>query len=104
MTLRCAMKKSPINRRLPSVYDKKNAYALACEVRNPLNTIKGGLIYLQENPVDKQVLAEFIQIMRTEISHIEDVVSDFPCPPLPAIDQDTGIPINPSHHNQEKIA
>jgi nitrogen-specific signal transduction histidine kinase len=74
--IECATKAPPTNK--PALMDNvKTASTLAREVCSPLNTIKGAVVYLQENYVDDKNLYEFTRIMEVEISRIEDSISRF---------------------------
>lgn len=55
----------------------KVASTLAHGVRNPLNAIKGAVVYLGEKYSTEQPLAEFTQIMSEEISRLENFISRF---------------------------
>lgn len=53
------------------------ASTLAHGVRNPLNAIKGAVVYLREKYTREQPLAEFTKIMEEEISRLEHFISRF---------------------------
>jgi two-component system nitrogen regulation sensor histidine kinase GlnL len=55
----------------------KIASTLAHGVRNPLNAIKGAVVYLREKYVAEDTLVEFTKIMEEEISRLEDFISRF---------------------------
>lgn len=55
----------------------KIASTLAHGVRNPLNAIKGAVVYLREKYDREEPLAEFTKIMGEEISRLEDFISRF---------------------------
>jgi two-component system nitrogen regulation sensor histidine kinase GlnL len=53
------------------------ASTLAHGVRNPLNAIKGSVVYLREKYAGEDTLIEFTKIMEEEISRLEDFISHF---------------------------
>lgn len=53
------------------------ASTLAHEVRNPLNAIKGAVVYLQSRLKGDPKTAEFIRIIHSEIIHLNEFVSSF---------------------------
>ncbi len=55
----------------------KIASTLAHGVRNPLNAIKGAIIYLGEKYSDEQTLVEFTKIVQEEISRLDNFISRF---------------------------
>ena len=55
----------------------KIASTLAHGVRNPLNAIKGAVVYLREKYDREEPLVEFTKIMGEEISRLEDFISRF---------------------------
>jgi two-component system nitrogen regulation sensor histidine kinase GlnL len=55
----------------------KIASTLAHGVRNPLNAIKGAVVYLREKYDNEEPLIEFTKIMEDEISRLEDFISRF---------------------------
>jgi two-component system nitrogen regulation sensor histidine kinase GlnL len=55
----------------------KIASTLAHGVRNPLNAIKGAVVYLREKYVNEGTLIEFTRIMEEEISRLESFISRF---------------------------
>jgi two-component system nitrogen regulation sensor histidine kinase GlnL len=55
----------------------KIASTLAHGVRNPLNAIKGAVVYLREKYNYEEPLIEFTKIMEEEISRLENFISRF---------------------------
>ncbi len=55
----------------------KVASTLAHGVRNPLNAIKGAVVYLREKYDKEEPLIEFTRIMEEEISRLENFISKF---------------------------
>lgn len=55
----------------------KTASTLAHGVRNPLNAIKGAVVYLSEKYAKEPALIEFTKIMKEEISRIDNFISQF---------------------------
>jgi two-component system, NtrC family, nitrogen regulation sensor histidine kinase GlnL len=55
----------------------KIASTLAHGVRNPLNAIKGAVVYLREKYDTEEPLIEFTKIMEDEISRLENFISRF---------------------------
>ncbi len=55
----------------------KIASTLAHGVRNPLNAIKGAVVYLREKYAQEAPLIEFTKIMEEEISRLESFISRF---------------------------
>lgn len=55
----------------------KIASTLAHGVRNPLNAIKGAVVYLREKYANERPLTEFTEIMEDEISRLESYISQF---------------------------
>lgn len=55
----------------------KIASSLAHGVRNPLNAIKGSVVYLSEKFADEPALIEFAKIMEEEISRLDNFISRF---------------------------
>lgn len=55
----------------------KTASALAHGVRNPLNAIKGAVVYLSEKYAEETVLIEFLDIMEEEIGRLDSFISKF---------------------------
>ena len=55
----------------------KIASTLAHGVRNPLNAIKGAVVYLREKYHTEETLTEFTAIMENEISRLENFISNF---------------------------
>jgi two-component system nitrogen regulation sensor histidine kinase GlnL len=55
----------------------KVASTLAHGVKNPLNAIKGAVVYLRERYSQEETLLEFTEIMEAEISRLENFISQF---------------------------
>lgn len=55
----------------------KNASTLAHGVRNPLNAIKGAVVYLSEKYAAEPALVEFAKIMNEEIARLDNFISTF---------------------------
>ncbi len=55
----------------------KTASSLAHGVRNPLNAIKGAVVYLSEKYANEPALVEFAKIMSDEISRLDGFISRF---------------------------
>ena len=55
----------------------KIASTLAHGVRNPLNAIKGAVVYLREKYHHEETLREFTSIMEEEISRLENFITNF---------------------------
>jgi two-component system nitrogen regulation sensor histidine kinase GlnL len=55
----------------------KTASALAHGVRNPLNAIKGAVVYLSEKYSHEEPLVEFTKIMQEEIFRLESFITKF---------------------------
>lgn len=55
----------------------KIASTLAHGIRNPLNAIKGAVVYLGEKYSSEAPLVEFTKIMEEEIHHLEDFIAKF---------------------------
>lgn len=55
----------------------KTASTLAHGVRNPLNAIKGAVVYLSEKYSHEEPLVEFTKIMQEEISRLESFITKF---------------------------
>jgi two-component system nitrogen regulation sensor histidine kinase GlnL len=55
----------------------KIASTLAHGVRNPLNALKGAVVYLGGKYAGEETLVEFTKIMEDEISRLEDFISRF---------------------------
>ena len=64
----------------------KIASTLAHGVRNPLNAIKGSVVYLRDRYADEEILIEFTKIMEEEISRLEDFISRFLSSSVPVTD------------------
>lgn len=55
----------------------KMASSLAHGVRNPLNAIKGAVVYLQRRYAEESDLIEFTGIMQEEIARLDRFITDF---------------------------
>jgi two-component system, NtrC family, nitrogen regulation sensor histidine kinase GlnL len=55
----------------------KQATIFAHRIRNPLNAIKGAVVYLREKYHKDQVLREFTDIMKDEIAKLDSSISKF---------------------------
>ena len=55
----------------------KIASTLAHGVRNPLNAIKGAVVYLRDRYAHEKPLVEFTEILEAEISRLENFISRF---------------------------
>ncbi len=55
----------------------KTASTLAHGVRNPLNAMRGAVLYLSEKYKDERTLGEFAAIMEDEIKRFDDFISQF---------------------------
>lgn len=55
----------------------KMASSLAHGVRNPLNAIKGAVVYLQRRYAEESDLLEFTGIMQEEITRLDRFITDF---------------------------
>ena len=55
----------------------KTASTLAHGVRNPLNAIKGSVVYLRDKYPDEPPLVEFLKIIEYEISRLDTFISRF---------------------------
>lgn len=55
----------------------KVASTLAHDVRNPLNAIKGAVVYLRAKYSNEHTLLEFAQIMEDEIDRLDSFISKF---------------------------
>jgi len=55
----------------------KIASTLAHGVRNPLNAIKGAVVYLREKYHSEEPLTEFTKIMEDEITRLENFITNF---------------------------
>ncbi len=70
----------------------KIASTLAHGVRNPLNAIKGAVVYLREKYEHEEPLGEFMKIMNEEIARLEEFISKFLSSSVSIIeDQETNI-------------
>ena len=54
----------------------KNTSALAHGVRNPLNAIKGAVVYIAGKYSNEPILSEFVKIMQEETSRLDNFISD----------------------------
>ena len=61
----------------PLINIGKTASSLAHGVRNPLNAIKGSVVYLSERYASEPALVEFTKIMQEEISRLDQFISRF---------------------------
>ncbi len=66
----------------------KTASILSHGVRNPLNAIKGAVVYLKNRYQDDADLLEFTGIMEEEISRLDHFISGFLSTSFPTFDQD----------------
>lgn len=73
----------------------KIASTLAHGVRNPLNAIKGAVVYLREKYAAEKTLVEFTEIMKEEISRLEKFVTEFLSTNINCVDVDN-IDVNAS--------
>jgi two-component system nitrogen regulation sensor histidine kinase GlnL len=55
----------------------KNAATFAHGVRNPLNSIKGAVVYLREKYANEKKLIEFTSIIEEEISRLDNFIANF---------------------------
>jgi two-component system nitrogen regulation sensor histidine kinase GlnL len=55
----------------------KIAATFAHGVRNPLNAIKGAVVYLREKYANEKKLIEFTKIIEEEISHLDNFIAKF---------------------------
>lgn len=55
----------------------KIASTLAHGVRNPLNAIKGAVVFLRENYAEESILVEFTDLMESEIARLDNFISRF---------------------------
>lgn len=55
----------------------KIASSLAHGVRNPLNALKGAVVYLEEKYKDETTLTDFTKIMSEEIERLDNFISKF---------------------------
>jgi two-component system, NtrC family, nitrogen regulation sensor histidine kinase GlnL len=65
----------------------KMASSLAHGVRNPLNAIKGAVVYLQRRYAEESDLLEFTAIMQEEITRLDRFITDFLSASLDASDR-----------------
>lgn len=86
----CPGRMCPVARRLQNsqrlIDIGKMASILAHGVRNPLNAIKGAVVYIGEKYSDEATVLEFMKIMEEEISRLDNFISGF----LSASIQDMG--------------
>ena len=66
----------------------KTASILSHGVRNPLNAIKGAVVYLKNRYQDDSDLLEFTGIMEDEISRLDRFIGGFLSTSFPTFDQD----------------
>jgi two-component system, NtrC family, nitrogen regulation sensor histidine kinase GlnL len=66
-----------LNRSQKFIAIGKVASTLAHGVKNPLNAIKGAVVYLRERYSQEEPFIEFTQIMEAEISRLENFISQF---------------------------
>ena len=52
---------------------------VAHEVRNPLNAMKGAIVYLQRQRADDELVCEYTQLVSEEIDRLSQFVSEFLC-------------------------
>ncbi len=64
----------------------KIAATFAHGVRNPLNSIKGAVVYLKEKYAGEKKLIEFMKIIEDEISRLDNFVAEFLCASAPEKD------------------
>jgi two-component system nitrogen regulation sensor histidine kinase GlnL len=76
LTSTCAVE-AKLNQSQQLINIGKIASSLAHGVRNPLNAIKGAVVYLNEKYADDPSLIEFMRIMEEEISRLETFISRF---------------------------
>ena len=55
----------------------KIASSLAHGIRNPLNALKGAVVYLEEKYKDENILTDFTKIMSEEIDRLDSFISKF---------------------------
>ncbi len=72
----------PLNKKLSDSDEKmieigKIASSLAHGIRNPLNSIKGAVVYLREKYGHESTLLEFSTIITDEINKLDTFISDF---------------------------
>jgi two-component system, NtrC family, nitrogen regulation sensor histidine kinase GlnL len=72
----CSLAKR-LNRSEKFVAIGKVASTLAHGVKNPLNAIKGAVVYLRERYSHEEPLLEFTEIMEDEISRLENFITQF---------------------------
>jgi len=75
------LSRCPIEKKLleaqPFIDIGKTASGLAHGVRNPLNAIKGAVVYLRGKYAAEPTLIEFAKIMEEEISRLDNFISKF---------------------------
>ena len=75
------LSRCPIEKKLqeaqPFIDIGKTASRLAHGVRNPLNAIKGAVVYLRGKYATERTLIEFAKIMEEEISRLDNFISKF---------------------------
>jgi signal transduction histidine kinase len=52
---------------------------VAHEIRNPLNAMKGAIVYLQKRRSEDSVIHEYTQLILEEINRLNEFVTDFLC-------------------------
>lgn len=72
----CSMA-NKLNRAQKFIAIGKIASTLAHGVKNPLNAIKGAVVYLREQYSHEEPLREFTEIMEAEISRLEKFITQF---------------------------
>lgn len=73
----CETQRAPKRRQGPQFTDYKIASTLAHGVRNPLNAIKGAVVYLKEKYAGDETLLEFTKIMEEEILRLDNFITKF---------------------------
>lgn len=68
---------SQLKRSQPLIDIGKNAAILSHGVRNPLNAIKGAVVYLKNRYSQEATLLEFTRIMEEEISQLDRFITGF---------------------------
>ena len=66
-----------LNASQPLISIGKNASILSHGLRNPLNAIKGAVVYLKGRYDNEATLLEFADIMEQEIGRLEDFITNF---------------------------
>ncbi len=72
----CSIDRQPIDSQ-KLIEIGKIAATLAHGVRNPLNAIKGAVVYLRDRYAHEKPLIEFTEILEAEISRLESFISRF---------------------------